>query len=296
MRACAYCAADLEFEDDRRRGSFWQTTGARHELYARGIVARNAANSVGTYITLTRAGQYHADYNTDSETDADSSESGDEVFQESPISAEEMSIGHSSSSASEKMVSGSPNREIDLQALQRPVFQSPAREDSGATKFQGLFAGASPPLPHWDTFERSTSELAEQTIARTIAKLDPNRIGDGVEDEVKRAYEDLPQYQRGLDPRYLPQILYNRLTKHSRTDPRAELSRASEETGPTTNSAGLPVARTAGHAGVRDVGRGLGGDAVPMPGLADHSLDDESSNSMAVDPDDAEDMDISDDG
>lgn len=69
-RACAQCAADLGFEDERRRGPFWLTNNASAFLDRVGIEAKNKRKSIGTYVTRTKDGVLTADYDTDSDSDA----------------------------------------------------------------------------------------------------------------------------------------------------------------------------------------------------------------------------------
>ncbi|WP_445161308.1 WXG100-like domain-containing protein [Mycobacterium sp. Dal123C01] len=66
MRACGFCAADLGFEKERRRGPFWMSQNASYDLTPEEIIQGDLENSIGTYSTRLRNGEITVDYNTDS--------------------------------------------------------------------------------------------------------------------------------------------------------------------------------------------------------------------------------------
>ncbi len=70
-RACGQCAADLGFEDWRRRGPFWLSKAASAFLDGGAIIDEDKKKSVGTYVTRTRNGRLTTDYNTDSDSSSD---------------------------------------------------------------------------------------------------------------------------------------------------------------------------------------------------------------------------------
>ena len=69
-RACGFCAADLGFGDERRRGPFWPTDSSSAFLDGDRITAENRQNRIGSYVTRTRKGLITFDHDTDSDSDA----------------------------------------------------------------------------------------------------------------------------------------------------------------------------------------------------------------------------------
>ncbi|WP_193047682.1 DUF3626 domain-containing protein [Mycolicibacterium baixiangningiae] len=70
MRACGFCAADLQFEASRPRGPLWLSRNAAFELDVEAIIDDYLRQSIGTHVSRTRGGVITVDYNTDSESDA----------------------------------------------------------------------------------------------------------------------------------------------------------------------------------------------------------------------------------
>ncbi|MDV3128456.1 DUF3626 domain-containing protein [Mycobacterium sp. 21AC1] len=70
MRACGFCAADLEFEPSRPRGPLWLSRNATFELDADAIIDDYLRRSIGTYATRTRRDKITVEYDTDSDSDA----------------------------------------------------------------------------------------------------------------------------------------------------------------------------------------------------------------------------------
>jgi hypothetical protein len=74
MRPCGTCAEDLGFDDSERRGPFWLSQPAQALVDTPRIMERNVGNSIGTYVTKTRAGKVTANYDTDSDSDIEQTE------------------------------------------------------------------------------------------------------------------------------------------------------------------------------------------------------------------------------
>ena len=76
-RACGFCAADLGFPDERRRGPFWMTENSRFELGGprrladHPFIGRDIRRAVGSHITQTRSNTFTIDVDTDSELSTD---------------------------------------------------------------------------------------------------------------------------------------------------------------------------------------------------------------------------------
>ncbi|MGV9802826.1 scabin-related ADP-ribosyltransferase [Mycobacterium sp. NPDC003449] len=70
MRACGFCAADLEFEPTRPRGPLWLSRNATFELDTDAIIDDYLRRSIGTYATRTRSDKITVEYDTDSDSDA----------------------------------------------------------------------------------------------------------------------------------------------------------------------------------------------------------------------------------
>ena len=72
MRPCGNCAHELDPNGEERRGPFWLSRPAQAFSDTRRIIARNIEKSVGTYVTKTREGRVTTDYDTDSDSEVES--------------------------------------------------------------------------------------------------------------------------------------------------------------------------------------------------------------------------------
>ena len=212
-RACGFCAADLGLGSEHRRGPFWLSRGGKAFLDADGIIEENKANSVGTYVTRTRDGKLTVDYNTDSDSAAESAPEEDD---------------------DEKVGSN------DVEMLD----------------------GAASPMDAWNGLADRNSERAGLILHLAAGRLTSVGIDDA-ERRVMEAYGELTSDEQERHARVVVDSLYYRVVTElsgawSRsgsawTDQEARQSGASLVSSAARESAsgaGLPVARTAGRAGL----------------------------------------------